>query len=40
MINLKAKIMNDNNNRIMNGLAIIVVGIIAALAYIVINLFE
>ena len=31
--------MNDNNNRIMNGLAIIVVGIIAALAYIVINLF-
>jgi hypothetical protein len=32
--------MNDNNNRIMNGLAIIVVGIIAALAYIAINLFE
>ncbi len=28
-----------DDNRIMNGLAIIVVGIIAALAYIAINLF-
>jgi len=30
----------EDDNKVMNGLAIIVVGIIATLAYIAINLFE